>query len=116
MMQRRQKQTIIASVTSAIGLALILTAGWFFLKPYWSLGYENGQYGFALKYPASWSLAENKEGPAAIFYSPKGSALDIFPENVNIVVQDISHDPMDLEKYTKTAIVQMQAVFGTNLE
>ena len=115
-MQRRQRQTLIASITGAIGLILILTAGWFFAKPHWSLGYENGQYGFALKYPASWSLAENKEGPVAIFYSPKESAMDIFPENVNIVVQDISHDPMDLEKYTKTAIAQMQAVFGTNLE
>ena len=115
-MQRRQKQTIIASVTSAIGLALILTAGWFFLKPYWSLGYENGQYGFALKYPAAWSFAENQGGAAAVFYSPRENAMDTFQENINIVVQDISRNPMDLKKYTETAVTQMQAVFGTNLE
>lgn len=115
-MQRRQKQTIIASVTAAIGLALILTVGWFFVKPYWSLGYENAQYGFALKYPAAWSFAENQGGAAAIFYSPKENALDIFKESVNIVVQDISRNPMTLEKYTETAIAQMNAVFGINLE
>ncbi len=115
-MRHRQKQTIIASVTAAIGLGLILTAGWFFLKPYRSLGYENGQYGFALQYPAAWSFAENQGGAAAIFYSPKENALDIFKENVNIVVQDISRNPMTLEKYTETAIAQMNAVFGINIE
>lgn len=115
-MQRRQRQTIIAIITGGIGLALILAAGWFFLKPYLSLNYENGQYGFALKYPAAWSFAENQGGAAAIFYSPKENALDIFRENVNIVIQDISQNPMGLDKYTETAITQMQAVFGTNLE
>ncbi len=115
-MQRRQRQTIVAIITGAAGLVLILTVGWFFLKPYWSLNYENGQYGFALKYPAVWSFAENKNGAVVIFYSPKENALDIFQENVNIVVQDIAQNPMNLEKYTETAITQMQAVFGTNLE
>lgn len=115
-MQHRQRQTIISIVTGIIGLTLILTAGWFFTKRYWSISYENGQYGFALKYPASWSFAENQGGAAAIFYSPRENALDIFQENVNIVVQDISQNPMSLEKYTETAITQMQAVFGTNLE
>lgn len=115
-MQRRQRQTIIASVTAAIGLVLILTAGWFFLKPYWTLGYENSRYGFALKYPAAWSFAENLGGAAAVFVSPKEHALDVFQENVNVVVQDISQNPMALDKYTETAITQMRAVFGTNLE
>ncbi|MBI5023584.1 MAG: hypothetical protein HZC18_01085 [Candidatus Omnitrophica bacterium] len=115
-MRRRQRQTIIAIIAGAIGLVLILAVGWFFVKPYWSLGYENAQYGFALKYPAAWSFAENQRGAAAIFYSPKENALDIFRENVNIVVRDISQKPMTLEKYTETAIGQMNAVFGTNLE
>mgnify|MGYP001562363040 CR=1 FL=1 len=115
-MQRRQRQTIIASVTAAIGLVLILAVGWFFVKPYWPLGYENARYGFALKYPAAWSFGENQGGAAAIFYSPKENALDTFRENVNIVVQDISQNPMTLGKYTETAIGQMIAVFGINLE
>ena len=115
-MQRRQRQTITAIITGAAGLILILVVGWFFAKQYLSLNYESGQYGFALKYPAMWSFAENQGGAAAIFYSPKENALDIFQENVNIVVQDISQNPMDLDKYTETAIAQMQTVFGTNLE
>src|SRR3989338_5418929 len=116
MMQRRQRQTIPAIISGTIGLILILTVGWFFAKKYWPLNYENAQYGFALKYPAAWSLAENQGGAAVVFYSPKENALDIFRENVNIVVQDISRNPMGLDKYTETAITQMQAVFGTNLE
>ena len=115
-MQRRQRQTIIAIIIGIIGLILIFTVGWFFARQYLSLNYENGQYGFALKYPATWSFAENQGGAAAVFYSPRENALDIFQENVNIVVQDISRNPMSLEKYTETAITQMQAVFGTNLE
>ncbi len=115
-MQRRRKQTIITIISGAIGLVLILTVGWFFAKRYLSLEYENAPYGFALKYPAAWSFAEDQGGAAAIFYSPKETALDIFQENVNIVVQDISQNPMSLEEYTETAITQMQAVFGTNLE
>ena len=115
-MQRRQRQTIITIITGISGLALIFTVGWFFTKRYWSLNYENGQYGFALKYPAAWSFAETQGGAAAIFYSPKENALDIFKENVNIVIQDISQNPMTLEKYTETAITQMNDVFGTNME
>lgn len=115
-MQRRQRQTLIATVIAAIGLILIAAVGWFYLKQFRTISYENSRYGFALKYPANWSFAENMGGAAAVFYSPKENALDIFRENVNVVVQDISHNPMDLKKYTETAITQMQAVFGTNLE
>ena len=115
-MQRRKKQTIIAAVIGTIGLALILTAGWFFGKQYLTLNYENGQYGFTLKYPVNWSFAENKNGAAAIFYSPRNNALDFFQENVNVVVQDLSQNPQTLNEYTTIAIDQMQAVFGINLE
>jgi len=114
--QRRQRQTLIAIIAGTIGLALILTIGWFYLKRYRTIGYENSRYGFALKYPAVWSFAENLGGAAAVFVSPKEHALDIFQENVNIVVQDISQNPLGLDQYTATAITQMQAVFGTNLE
>lgn len=115
-MQRRQKQTIIAAIIAAIGLALIAAVGWFYLKQYRTIGYENSRHGFALKYPAAWSFAENLGGAAAVFVSPKEHALDVFQENVNVVVQDIPQGPMGLDKYTETAITQMQAVFGTNLE
>ena len=115
-MQRRQRQTIITIITGVIGLALILAVGWFFAKRYLSLNYENGQYGFAVKYPAAWSFAEDQGGAVVIFYSPKETALDIFQENVNIVVQDISQNPMGLDKYTETAISQMGTVFGINME
>lgn len=116
MMQRRQRQTLIAAIAAAIGVILIATVLWLYTKQFRLLSYANEPYGFSLKYPAAWSLAENKGGAAAIFYSPPENALDRFQENVNIVVQDISQNPMDLSQYTETAIHQMQIVFGTNLE
>lgn len=115
-MQRRQRQTLIAIILGAVGLILILTVGWFYLKQYRTISYENSRYGFSLKYPAAWSFSENLAGAAAVFFSPKETALDTFQESVNVVVQDISQHPRTLADYTQTAIMQMQAVFGTNLE
>ena len=115
-MQRRQQQNLIAGIIATIGLVLVSAVGWFYLKQFRTISYENSRYGFALKYPAVWSFAENLGGAAAVFVSPKEHALDIFQENVNIVVQDISQNPLGLDQYTATAITQMQAVFGTNLE
>lgn len=115
-MQRRQRQTIIAAISGVIGLMMILAVGWIYSKQYRLLSYDNSRVGFSLKYPVTWSFGEDINGAAAIFYSPKENALDTFRENVNVVVQDLSVKPMDLEEYTKTAIIQMQAVFETNLQ
>ncbi len=115
-MQRRQQQNLITGIVAAIGLVLVGAVGWFYLQQFRTLSYENSRYGFALKYPAAWSFAEDLAGAAAVFVSPKENALDIFQENVNVVVQDISQHPMSLNKYTEMAVTQMQAVFGTNLE
>lgn len=116
-MQRRKRQTIIAAISGVIGLLMILGVGWIYFKQYRLLNYENSRYGFSLKYPVTWSFGENQGGAVAIFYSPKENALDLFRENVNIVVQDLSRqEDMTLKKYTETAIKQMQVVFGTNLQ
>jgi hypothetical protein len=68
-----------------------------------------------MKYPTSWSLEKDKNNAAVIFYSPEENELDFFMENVNVVVQDIARNPMDIDKYSSTAIKQMEAVFGDNL-
>ncbi|OGX37028.1 MAG: hypothetical protein A3D87_01215 [Omnitrophica WOR_2 bacterium RIFCSPHIGHO2_02_FULL_50_17] len=114
-MRSRQQQTLVFSIIGGIGFFLILTTVWLYLRQHKFLKYENKLYGFSLKYPAAWAYAENQGGAAAIFYAPAENELDIFKENVNIVIQDISKNPMGLEEYTKTAIRQMQLVFEQNL-
>ncbi len=115
-MQRRERQTLITVITATIGFVLIVTVLWLYARQYRMVAYNNSFYKFSLRYPATWSFAENKNGSAVIFYSPPENPLDRFSENVNIVVQDISKNPLDLEQYTKIAIDQMQAIFETNLE
>lgn len=115
-MQSRQQQKIIFGLIGGIGVILILTVSILYFQEYRFLKYHSHRYGFSVRYPAQWSLTENKDGAAVIFSSPMATKLDTFSENVNIVVQDISSRPMDLQKYTQTAITQMQVVFDQNLE
>ena len=115
-MQSRQRQKIIFGLIGSIGVVLTLAVLILYSKEYWFLKYHSNRYGFSVRYPAQGALTENKDGAAVIFSSPMATKLDTFSENVNIVVQDISSRPMDLQKYTQTAIHQMQVVFEQNLE
>ena len=115
-MEKRQKQKIIISLISAIAILLILAVVWLLSKSYRFSQYKDPSRGFSLVYPADWTLEENKNGAAVIFYSPVENALDLFKENVNIVVQDISRNPLNLDKYTEIAIHQLQVVFKQNIE
>jgi hypothetical protein len=71
---------------------------------------------FSMRFPATWKKVENRDGAAVIFISPLQNKLDIFPENVNVVVQDISGNIMSLEDYTRTAIMQVQVVFKDSIQ
>ena len=53
---------------------------------------------FEIKYPEKWT--ETKNGNAVLFASPLQNEKDVFQENVNIILQDLSTNPIDLEKYT----------------
>lgn len=118
-MLNRRQQALTATVIGSIGAILILSVAWFYTKQFRMARYTSKSYGFSLKYPADWSIVENKDGAAAVFLAPLETDLDRFRENVNIVIQKIpaiSAKPMDLDQYTKVAIRQMQAVFEKNLE
>ncbi len=113
-MSRRQKQTRIAMIVALVGVVLILGVILLVGKDHIYKKYYNKAGGFSIKYPVTWALEENKGGAAVIFFSPKENALDFFKENVNVVVQDISANPLNLEAYTKLAIKQMRLVFESN--
>ena len=115
-MQRRRQLTIFWGIVAGIGVSILLVVGWSVSKQYRWSGYRNAAYGFSIQYPANWTVKENYEGTAVFLLSPLENKLDFFPENVNVVVQDLSQKPMDLDKYSNIAIHQMQVVFKQNLE
>ena len=114
-MDSRKKKNLIINCVAGIGIVSILIVFLLFNKEHYFHRYHDDHYNFSIKYPASWTLEKNKNGAAVIFYSPQEGDLDIFKESVNIVVQDIAGNPMNIKKYSKIAIEQMEAVFGDNM-
>jgi len=112
---QRKKQYIIISIVAGIGIILIVSGAWVVSREYRFRSYTNDEYGFSINYPALWSLEENTNGTAVLFYSPQENDLDFFKENVNVVVQDISGNPLNLKDYSQLAIEQMEAVFEDNM-
>lgn len=80
-----------------------------------STRYSNKQYHFSLKAPSGWSVKENTAGAAVILLSPQQGSLDVFQENVNVVVQDLKMRPMALQEFSLTAINQLKAMYN-NIE
>lgn len=59
--------------------------------------YKNNAMGIQINYPSDWS---RQEGTLVIvFLSPRESVSDLFQENLNIVKQDLSAQPMTLDEY-----------------
>lgn len=74
--------------------------------------YRNEKYRFEIHYPSNWTRQEQEPfGTLALifvaFLSPQESASDMFLENINITVQDLSNQPMTLDEYTNLSINQM---------
>ncbi len=118
-LQQRKYLNIIFTLLTILGLGVTVLVIWYFIQQNkFSLYRDEGGAGFTIKYPSDWTVAPYKEGTNVIFYSPLENALDVFKENVNIVVQDMSAQKMipDLNKYTTIAINQMQVVFKQNFK
>ncbi len=73
--------------------------------------YENKDYGFSMKYPSGYSIVEGEGGTIVAFVSPKETEMDQFLENVNIVYQDMSADPLTLKQFADRAVSQLSATF-----
>ena len=69
--------------------------------------YKNPQNKIKIKYPKTWKVIENKDGAAAIFISPKETALDAYQENLSIVIQNLPQSLMPLRQYSKEAVNQI---------
>lgn len=62
------------------------------------LTYIDNEKKYRISYPDTWE--KKLDNGMAIFLSKKESKEDLFRENVNVMVQDLSAQPMTLEQYT----------------
>lgn len=111
-----KKRTKIIYITGGVGLILIVTIVTLFLLQFKFRRYTDKARGFSIEYPAEWEVMKDYGGAAVVFKSPLDGPLDVFHENVNIIVQDISHDPLTLREYSDRAIYQMEVTFMQNFE
>jgi serine/threonine-protein kinase len=67
---------------------------------------------YEIAFPESW--AKQQKGTATFFLSPKQNEKDLFQENINIIIQDLSSQPMTLEDYTNLTKQQVIQAFGSS--
>lgn len=114
-MIRRQTLNFFLGILMGISLVLISYVVFNYVQKHSFKEYSSAKEKFTMRYPADWTLREDVEGAAVIFFTPLENEFDIFKENVNIIVQEVPEKLLDLEKYTDMAIRQMKAVFKENL-
>jgi hypothetical protein len=85
-------------------IALIAT-----LIPGW-LTYTDSTNKFTMNYPKEWT--QKASGNIVAFLSPKADAKDQFQENVNLMLQDISAQPVTLDQYTELTKKQITDAMG----
>ncbi|HEY4110004.1 PsbP-related protein [Puia sp.] len=82
-----------------------------FLIPGW-LTYTDSANKYTVNYPKEWK--QTAFGNAIAFMSPRADDKDLFQENVNIMVQDLSAQPVTLEQYTELTRKQLKENIGEN--
>jgi len=115
-LDRRRRQTIIYSVVAGFGIILILGAFLAFRSTEPMRLHEDRKSGFSLLVPKTWEKKIDFHGAALSAYSPVENELDWFLENINVVVQDISSNPLSLDEYSELAIRQVEVVFKENVQ
>lgn len=112
----RKTLEIVLIIATIIGVVCMAGVGYVYYKQNKKNRYVNTKYNFQLKYPEGWTVDEGKNNTAVIFFSPKGSELDVFRDNFSVVVQDLSQNPMSFKKYTEMAIMQVKVVFQRQID
>lgn len=71
---------------------------------------------FKISYPKSWTIDTSKRLGAELFiFSPLENKDDKFSENINILIQDLSGQGIDLNKYKQITEQQLNGVPGSSL-
>jgi len=67
---------------------------------------------YEILYPASWAKQEKLN--VIFFLSPQENEKDLFQENVNLILQDLSQQSMSLEQYTELTKKQVTDNLGAS--
>jgi hypothetical protein len=66
---------------------------------------------YSIQYPSTWELNQSGEmGTSFFLFSPLESNADKFKENVNLLIQDLSGQNLDLNKYTEISEEQIKTL------
>ncbi|MBA3704323.1 MAG: hypothetical protein H0W84_00030 [Bacteroidetes bacterium] len=90
-------------------ILLIINPAFFLMN--W-LNYSDNNLKFSIKYPATWIKQPNPN--IMVFLSPKENVMDMFQENVNVILQNLSRQPMTIEQYTEVTKRQVVDNFGAS--
>lgn len=111
----QRKKWLLIGLSSLAALIFLTLAGLWVWDAARYGKYVHDKHGISVKYPRAWEIKHNVQGALVAFVSPKETALDIFQENVSIVVEDVSPALVTLEEFSDKAIQQMKAVFKTSI-
>lgn len=68
---------------------------------------------YSIKFPGTWTLDTSHQFGADIFIlSPKNADTDIFRENVNVMIQNLSGTGLTLDSYAEISIKQVKAMLN----
>jgi serine/threonine-protein kinase len=70
--------------------------------------YENPTYKIRMQYPSFLTKQEESTGDVVFFLSPQNSATEPFPANVNILVLNMSDQPITLDEFTNQSVEQIR--------
>ena len=66
---------------------------------------------YYVEIPANWSFdGSGANGTKFMMYSPSDGEGDTFKENINLIVQDSSAQPMSLDDYTELSLTQYMSM------
>lgn len=72
--------------------------------------YENPAYRLKLSYPSNLRKQEEISGDIMFFLSPQDSTIDAYPANLDIMVLNLSAQPMSLDTFTDQSLAEIQGI------
>lgn len=66
--------------------------------------YVNQDFNIKLSYPENYELLKGVMGTVVVFLKEKEDPTNLFQENLNVMVQDLSNQPMTLEEYNSLSL------------
>jgi hypothetical protein len=118
-MKKTTQQSMIFSGIIIFSILLLVFAVFKFYKSIKLSVYEDPARGIRVKYPSHWRVVPPQQSlPEFIvgFMSPKRHVADIFLENVNITVQELTQRTRNLQLFSKEAIEQIDILLRPNVE